>query len=65
MAEDKLADLRIAAEAHRLATLKVAEVVIREIESRGMAFQDEPWWPEFCAFASKFKDWNYGELMGR
>lgn len=65
MVEDKLADLRAAAEEHRSALLGFTETVIREIESRGMAFQDEPWWPEFCAFASKFKDWNYGELMGR
>ena len=65
MTEDELEALRAAAEEHRNALLNLTETVIREIESRGMTFQDEPWWSEFCAFASKFKDWNYGELMGR
>lgn len=50
-----LSKLNEAVEAHRVATFNLLLAVVDEIEARGMAFQDDPWWPEFSALAAKLK----------
>lgn len=52
---------RVAAEKDRLEILLDLHEVIDRVESRGMAFQDEPWWSEFCALRDALRP-EYGEL---
>ena len=36
--------------------LHILKEALKEIEQRGMAFQDESWWPEFCALQRALKE---------
>ena len=49
------------AEFHRLFLLETLGNCMAAIEIRGMAFQDEPWWPEFCALAEKLRKEKHGK----
>ncbi len=50
-----LADVREAAERHRQALVGLLRETLREMEHYGMAFQDEPWWSEYCALSRKLE----------
>ena len=49
------------AEAHRQDTLERLREIMLEIDSRGMAFQDEQWWAEYCAFTKKFREYAHDD----
>lgn len=52
---ERLGDLREAADKYRESLLGLLREVMVEIDMMGMGFQDEPWWPEYCALFKKLR----------
>jgi hypothetical protein len=48
-----LDDLAVAADRLRQSQVHLLIAVMNDMETMGMGFQDEPWWPEFCALKKK------------
>lgn len=36
--------------------ITLLKAVIKDMETMGMGYQDEPWWPEFCALRQKLEN---------